>query len=123
MRRALPLSLLIAVPLALAARPAAAAGSVPTVDVVKVDGVIDRAMAGYVEGTIGDAERAGSTVVLQLDTPGSLNVEAVAIARDVFTSRVPVVAPEAIAIAILRGSATSATVIPATASPMSIRQE
>ena len=90
MRRFLPLFLLLAVPLVLAASPAPAR-SVSTVDVVKVNGVIDPAMAGYVEGTIADAERAGSTVVLQLDTPGSLNVDAVAIARDVFASRVPVV--------------------------------
>ena len=91
MRRALPVLLLLVAPLLLASRPAIAAGSEPTVDVVKVDGVIDRAMAGYVEGTIRDAERAGSTVVLQLDTPGALDVDAVGIARAIFRSRVPIV--------------------------------
>src|SRR5919198_2195405 len=91
MRRALALFFLLAVPLILVSSPARASGSEPAVDVVKVDGVIDRAMAGYVEGTIRDAERAGSTVVLQLDTPGALNVDAVGIADDVFHARVPVV--------------------------------
>ncbi|MFN2545255.1 MAG: nodulation protein NfeD [Actinomycetota bacterium] len=71
------------------AKPAVAAE--PTVDVVKVEGVIDRAMADYVTSTIADAERDGSTVVLQLDTPGALNVDAVRVAQRVFDATVPVV--------------------------------
>src|SRR5205807_2817662 len=55
------------------------------------DGVIDHAMAGYLEGTIADAERDGSTVVLQLSTPGAMNVDALSIARTIFRSTVPIV--------------------------------
>jgi membrane-bound serine protease (ClpP class) len=89
MRRFLALSLFVALPLILSARSAQAAQ--PVVDVVKVDGVIDRAMADYLIGTIDDAEAAGSTVVLQLNTPGALNVDALRIAERVFEAKVPVV--------------------------------
>jgi membrane-bound serine protease (ClpP class) len=91
MRRFLPLCLLLAVPLAFGSRPASAAPSTPTTEIVKVDGVIDRAMADYLDGTLRDAERAGSSVVIQLDTPGSLNVDALRIARHIFDARVPVI--------------------------------
>ena len=64
---------------------------VPSVDVVKVDGVIDRPVADYLIGSLEDAERRGSTVVIQLDTPGTLNVDPVALAERVFQARVPVV--------------------------------
>src|SRR5205085_12127938 len=92
MRRSLPLSRMVAVFFGMTLGSAAAKSPrEPVVDVVTVDGVIDHAMAGYLEGTIADAERAGSTVVLQLDTPGSMNVDAISIARTIFESRVPVV--------------------------------
>src|SRR5437879_6429192 len=92
MRRALPLAIVLAAPLVLmVSRAATASPREPVVDVVKVDGVIDRPMADYVEGTIADAERTGSTVVLQLDTPGSLNVDGATLADRIFSARVPVV--------------------------------
>src|SRR2546423_13055245 len=92
MRRILPLSFLVAVFFGMTIGSAAAKSQhEPVVDVVKGDGVIDDAMAGYLEGTIADAERDGSTVVLQLSTPGAMNVDALSIARPIFRSTVPVV--------------------------------
>src|SRR5438132_12790805 len=91
MRGTLVACFFLLVPLGLTLGSAAASPGRPVVDVVKVDGVIDRAMADYVDGTISQAARAGSTVVLQLDTPGALNVSALRIAEHVFLSRVPVV--------------------------------
>lgn len=63
----------------------------PVVDIVKVDGVIDGAMRDYVVGTIEDAERDGSTVVIQLDTPGTLGISAEQLADRINTATVPVV--------------------------------
>ena len=89
MRRFLPLLLLAL----LAPAPAFAAGAPdePIVDVVKVDGVIDRSMADYLTGTLRDAQREGTEVVIQLDTPGTLNVSALSLADRIAESRVPIV--------------------------------
>jgi membrane-bound serine protease (ClpP class) len=89
MRRFLPL-LLLALLAPVQASAAEDAGE-PTVDVVKVDGVIDRSMAEYLTGTLRDAEGDGSQVVIQLDTPGTLNVSALSLADRIAASRVPVV--------------------------------
>jgi membrane-bound serine protease (ClpP class) len=74
----------------LASVPASAAPQA-TVDVVKVEGAIDRTMLDYLDGTISQAEAAGSTLVLQLDTAGTLNVDPIALADRVARSSVPVV--------------------------------
>ncbi|MDP9296971.1 MAG: hypothetical protein M3O88_09805 [Actinomycetota bacterium] len=73
-------------------------GSVPasaapqaTVDVVKVEGAIDRTMLDYLDGTISQAEAAGSTLLLQIDTAGTLNVDPIALADRVARISVPVV--------------------------------
>jgi membrane-bound serine protease (ClpP class) len=66
-------------------------GVPPVVDIVKVDGVIDRPVADYLIATLQDAEARGDTVVVQLDTPGTLDVDPVALAARVFAARVPVV--------------------------------
>src|SRR5205807_10069530 len=42
-------------------------------------------------GSLQDAQRRGSTVVIQLNTPGTLDVSAVLLAQRVFRARVPVV--------------------------------
>jgi membrane-bound serine protease (ClpP class) len=63
-----------------------------SVVVVKVDGSIDRTVAGYLRDALADAERTGSTVVLQLDSAGTLDQDAVAIARSVHEAAVPVIA-------------------------------
>jgi membrane-bound serine protease (ClpP class) len=91
MRRLAPLLLLLALGCSLGVRTAHAAADFPTVDVVKVDGVIDGSMRDYLLSTIDDAERAGSTVVIQLDTPGALDVDTSSIAERIFEARVPVV--------------------------------
>jgi membrane-bound serine protease (ClpP class) len=62
------------------------------VDVVKVDGVIDQSMADYLIGSIQAAgSRANTVVVVQLDTPGTLNVDPVALGHTIFEARVPVI--------------------------------
>ena len=61
------------------------------VEVVKVNGVIDRPMRDYLLATLSDAEARDATVVIQLNTPGSLGIDAVALARRVFEATVPVV--------------------------------
>src|SRR5437660_12571225 len=94
MRRPL-LALLLAVASSLAVwstRATAATGLAPhPVDVVKADGVIDRPVADYVIGSLRDAARRGSTVVIQLNTPGTLDVSAIDLAEQVFRAPVPVV--------------------------------
>ena len=67
------------------------ASSARPVDVVKVDGVIDKPVADYLIGSLADAERRGSPVVIQLNTPGTLDVSAEGLAERVFQARVPVV--------------------------------
>jgi membrane-bound serine protease (ClpP class) len=61
------------------------------VEVVKVQGVIDAPMRDYIVGSLADAERSGSTVVIQLDTRGTLGVSAPALARRVFEATIPVI--------------------------------
>jgi membrane-bound serine protease (ClpP class) len=48
-------------------------------------------MYGYLKGTIADAQTAGATVLIELDTPGALGTDAEALAQQVYASRVPVV--------------------------------
>jgi membrane-bound serine protease (ClpP class) len=69
----------------------AVAAATPTVDIVKVHGIVDPALAGYVRGTIQDAERDGSTVILQLDSLGSYGDQAAVLARTIRSAPIPVV--------------------------------
>ncbi len=88
MRRLAPVLLLSA----LALSPGSARAQPPSVlEIVKVDGSIDRTVAGYLTDQIDAAERAGSTVVIQLDTAGTLDQDAVALARRIFEAEVPVI--------------------------------
>lgn len=96
MRRA-PSLVLMLVTLALWARPAsatevAAAGDPAPIDVIEVEGAIDRPLLGYLNDQLDAAERDGAVVVLQLDTAGTLNEDGVALARRVAALRVPVIA-------------------------------
>ncbi|HJU57803.1 MAG TPA: NfeD family protein [Actinomycetota bacterium] len=59
--------------------------------VAEVDGSIDGVLATYVRDSIEDAEASGSTLVLQLDTAGTLDVDPVALAERIHDARVPVV--------------------------------
>ena len=90
-----PIALLIAGALAAGAGPVLAdtqpAGA-PSVDIVKVQGTIDPALAGYVRETIAEAERVHATVVLQIDSGGSYGTQAQDLARFVRHATVPVVA-------------------------------
>jgi membrane-bound serine protease (ClpP class) len=91
MRRLAPLLLLVCV-FALAPGAAAAQPTDPTVVVIKVDGSIDRTLASYLRRSLAEAEEAGSTVVLQLDSAGTLDQDAVALAERIHEAAVPVVA-------------------------------
>lgn len=91
MRRAAPFLLLAAIAGVLPAAAAAQSGE-PSVAVVKVDGSIDRTVAGYLLDAIADAESAGSTLVLQLDTAGTLDQDAVTLAERIHDAAVPVLA-------------------------------
>lgn len=63
----------------------------PSVDVLKVDGIIDRPMFDYLIGSIDDSEAAGSVVVIQLNTLGTLGVDASALIDRVTCAKVPVI--------------------------------
>ena len=63
----------------------------PSVLVAKVDGSIDRTLVSYLEGAIEDAEDAGSTLVVQLDSAGTLDQDAVGLAERIHDATVPVV--------------------------------
>jgi membrane-bound serine protease (ClpP class) len=89
MRRAV--LVLVAAALAGVSAPAASAQAEPGVAVVKVDGSIDRTVAAYLRDALEDAEATGSTVVLQVDSAGTLDQDAVALAERLHESTVPVV--------------------------------
>ncbi|MFL5767992.1 MAG: NfeD family protein [Actinomycetota bacterium] len=61
------------------------------VDVVKVEGAIDRTTNDYLRGTIADAEAAHSTLVLQIDSAGTLDVDPLALGEMVARASVPVI--------------------------------
>ena len=63
----------------------------PSVLVAKVDGSIDRTLVSYLEGAIEDAQDAGSTLVVQLDSAGTLDQDAVRLAERIHDATVPVV--------------------------------
>jgi membrane-bound serine protease (ClpP class) len=90
MRRAVPFLLVVAV-VCVVASTASAQDAEPSVAVVKVDGSIDRTVAGYLRDAIDDAEASRSTVVLQLDSAGTLDQDAVGLAERVHDASVPVV--------------------------------
>ncbi len=90
MRRAAPFLLVIALMVA-AGSEAAAQSDDPTVIVAKVEGSIDRTLAAFVRDVVDDAEADGATVVLQLDSAGTLDQDAVALAERVHAATVPVI--------------------------------
>lgn len=89
MRRAAPFLLLAAL-LGAAPQSARAQAEEPSVVVVKVDGSIDRTVNGYLVDALADAESVGSTVVLQLDSAGTLDQDAVVLAERIHGAAVPV---------------------------------
>jgi membrane-bound serine protease (ClpP class) len=90
MRRLIPI-LLLAGLLAAWPGPASAQEAEASVVVIEVDGSIDGTVAGYLRDALEEAESAGSTVVLQLDSAGTLDQDAIAIAERLHGAAVPVV--------------------------------
>jgi membrane-bound serine protease (ClpP class) len=91
-RPALPIVLAVCV-LALL-RVGTASAQAPTTSkvlVVKVDGSIDRTVAGYLTDSVAEGERTGAAVVIQLDSAGTLDQPAVDLAERLFRSTVPVI--------------------------------
>jgi membrane-bound serine protease (ClpP class) len=80
--------------LGLAGPLAGEAGAEPVtqVHVIEVDGPIDRPLRDYLEERLTEAERAGATVVLELDTPGALGQDGIVLADRVAHLQVPVLA-------------------------------
>lgn len=69
------------------------AGDGARFEVLEVQGVLDRTMARYIRDGLADAAAVdAAAVVLQVDSPGTLDVDVAALARDVAASPVPVVA-------------------------------
>jgi len=94
MRRALPPVLFtLAFATVAMAGPHDARAAEPTrtqVRVIEVQGPIDRPLLGYLEEHLAEAEAAGAIVVLQLDTPGALGQDGLALADRVAGLEVPV---------------------------------
>ncbi len=94
MRRLALFPFLPALALALLTQPAAAQTppeSSGSVVIVKLDGSIDGTWAGYLREALEDAESEGSTVVIQLDTAGTLDEDALALAERIHEAEVPVI--------------------------------
>ena len=94
MRRAPVLLLLVLVCL----WPALAAAQTPnpsdaatSVRIIKVSGALDRPLVGFVYDELDQAEKDGATVVLQLDSAGTLDQDALALAWRVAGAKVPVI--------------------------------
>ena len=78
------LSLFLAACALLALWPRAAVAATPTVvEVIKVEGAIDRPLLGYLNDRLDAAEAEGAVVVLQIDTAGTLDQDGVALAQRV----------------------------------------
>ncbi|HXF36115.1 MAG TPA: NfeD family protein, partial [Actinomycetota bacterium] len=62
------------------------------IEVVEVEGPLDRVLVAYLEDVLAEAEAAGAVVVLELDSPGALDQPPLALAARVAGARVPVIA-------------------------------
>ena len=65
--------------------------ALPSVDVIKVEGTLDRPLLGFVNGMLDDASARGATVVLELDSAGGIGQGAVALADRIASMPVPVI--------------------------------
>jgi membrane-bound serine protease (ClpP class) len=77
----------IAPAVAAEAQPAA----LPSVDVIKVEGALDRPLLGFVNGMLDDASARGATVVLEVDSAGGIGQDAVGLADRIAQMPVPVI--------------------------------
>jgi membrane-bound serine protease (ClpP class) len=77
----------------LALWPSESLAASPTrIEVIKVEGAIDRPLLGYLNDRLDAAEEQGALVVLQIDTAGTLDEDGVAFAQRVADLDVPVIA-------------------------------
>jgi membrane-bound serine protease (ClpP class) len=91
-RAALPIAFAVCVlALVWVGTASAQAPTTSRVLVAKVDGSIDRTVAGYLTDSIAEGERSGAAVVIQLDSAGTLDQPALELAERVFRSKVPVI--------------------------------
>ena len=65
-------------------------GAGARVDVIKVEGAIDRPLLGYLEDHLQEAAADGAVVVLQLDSAGTIGPDAVALGQQLVDLPVPV---------------------------------
>jgi membrane-bound serine protease (ClpP class) len=64
----------------------------PWVELIKIDGSINPAVAHFIEDSIASAQLGGArALIIQLDTPGGLMTSAERIIKDLFASPVPVI--------------------------------
>lgn len=93
MRRLVPLPLLLAAALVLASAGSDAAASPASggAVVVKLDGSIDRTMVSYLRDWLETAEADGAVLVVQLDSAGTLDQDAVSLAERIHDASVPVI--------------------------------
>ena len=94
-RRAALFLLLSALPLlapdgAAAQAPTTQAPAPPSVDIVKVEGALDRPLIGFVNDALDAAEAAHATAVLELDSAGSFGDAGVALADRIASMSIPV---------------------------------
>jgi membrane-bound serine protease (ClpP class) len=93
-RSPLRLALFVGV-LASSTAPALAADAqppaLPSVDVIKVEGTLDRPLLGFINGMLDDATARGATVVLELDSAGGIGQGAVGLADRIASMPVPVI--------------------------------
>ena len=69
-----------------------AQAATPTIDVLQAKGVINPVVADYIERGIEQAEETNAiAVIIQMDTPGGLDISMRDIVQDIVNSRVPVV--------------------------------
>ena len=69
------------------AQPAA----LPSVDVIKIEGALDRPLLGFVNGMLDDASARGATVVLEVDSAGGIGQDGVGLADRIAHMSVPVI--------------------------------
>src|SRR6266446_3962021 len=92
-RSPLQLALFVGV-LACSMAPALAADAQPpppSIDVIKVEGTLDRPLLGFINGMLDDASARGATAVLELDSAGGIGQGAVGLADRIASMPVPVV--------------------------------
>ena len=84
MRRVVPFSLVVAAVFALFAGTAAAQSApTATVEVIKVEGPLDGPLLDFVRDRLEVAAADRTIVVLQLDTPGTMGEDAIALADEI----------------------------------------